>query len=80
MMSDAAFGTTAVATQHTNFSDLHVGDIVRMNNNSHSVVVLEVYSDYIIVVEGNYNSSVHWGRQISLSDVKSTGTYVYTRY
>lgn len=78
-ISDAAFGDLP-ARKHTDFSNIRVGDIVRMNNDTHSVIVLEVKESGVVVAEGNYNSSVHWGRQISFSAIRSTGTYVLTRY
>lgn len=78
-ISDAAFGSLS-ARQHTNFSAIKVGDIVRMNYDTHSVIVLEIKEDGVIVAEGNYNSSIHWGRGISFSDIQKTGTYVLTRY
>ena len=78
-MSDAAFGDLPSRT-HTNFDDIRVGDIIRMNYDMHSVVALEVYDTYIVVAEGNFNSSIHWGRQISLDEIRQTGTYVTTRY
>lgn len=78
-LSDAAFGYLP-AHSHTDYSDIKVGDIIRMNNNTHSVIVLEVKDDGVIVAEGNYNSSVHWGRQIPWNAIEATGTYVLTRY
>jgi len=30
--------------------------------------------------EGNFNSSVKWGRVITLDEVKKTGVYMITRY
>lgn len=79
LLSDAAFDSLP-ARQHTDFSNIRVGDIIRMNNNSHSVIVLQVKSDSVIVAEGNFNNSVHWGREISRSSIQETGTYVMTRY
>lgn len=79
MLSDAAFGSQK-ASMHKDFNNLRVGDILRMDKDTHSVIILEVKKDKIVVAEGNYNSSVHWGREISLSEVRSTGTYVMTRY
>ena len=79
LLSDAAFGKLP-ARKHTDFNNIKVGDILRINNDTHSVVALEIKSDSVIVAEGNYNSSVHWGREISLSDIKSSGTYILTRY
>ena len=34
----------------------------------------------VTVVEGNYNSSVHWGREITRSELKTEGFYVDSRY
>lgn len=79
ILSDAAFGDLP-ARIHTDFDNVHVGDILRINNNSHSVVALEVKSDSFVIAEGNYNSSIHWGRTISRESVKKTGTEVMTRY
>lgn len=80
MLSDAAFGDLP-ARKHTDFSNIKVGDIIRMNKDTHSVIVLEVNNDSVIVAEGNYNNKyVHWGRKIRNSEIKKTGTYVMTRY
>ena len=78
-LSDAAFGSLP-ARKHNNYSKIKVGDIVRMYYDTHSVIVLEVNSDSVIVAEGNFNDSVHWGRKIAKSEIKETGTYVMTRY
>ncbi|MCI8496020.1 MAG: hypothetical protein HFI74_10135 [Lachnospiraceae bacterium] len=78
-LSDAAFGDLP-ARSHKDFSKIKVGDIVRMNYDSHSVIVLKVQSDGVVVAEGNFNNSVHWGREISNQEIKASGTYVLTRY
>ena len=79
-MHDYAFGTTP-AVRHTRFNDLKVGDVVRMDYNSHSVVVMKVVGNKIVIVEGAYGSGiVHWGRVIQRSEIIKTGTYVLTRY
>lgn len=81
IMSDAAFGTLPARTIETfDWDAIRVGDILRVNNNSHSVIVLEKHSDYVIVAEGNNNSSVHWGRKISKSEVADGFSYYQTRY
>ena len=67
-LSDAAFGN-APARMHYDPGAVKVGDIVRMNNDTHSVIVLEVNSDHVIIAEGNYNSSIHWGRKISKAEL-----------
>lgn len=78
-LSDAAFGN-APAKIHTDFTNVRVGDILRLNNDTHSVIVLEVNADSIIVAEGNYNSSVHWGRKIARTALPGDGNYIMTRY
>ena len=57
-----------VEGSYDNLPKIHVGDGLRMNNDGHSVVVLEVNGTNVTVAEGNFNSSVHWGRKIDLAD------------
>ena len=79
LMSDAAFGDLPSRYIDVDFSQVRVGDVLRVNNDSHSVIVLEKYSGYIVIAEGNYNSSIHWGRTMSASEVNNS-TYIITRY
>ncbi len=80
MLSDAAFGRLPARKVADMASyRIRTGDILRMDNDSHSVIVLQVLSDGVIVAEGNYNSSVHWGRKIPSSALKNL-TYIMTRY
>ena len=62
-MSDAAFGDVK-AQIHKDYNNIKVGDILRVDHDTHSVIVLEVREDSVIVAEGNFNSSIHWGREI----------------
>lgn len=78
-LSDTVFGTEKSYQTHSSFDRIRVGDNIRIGNN-HSVVVLTKSSNYITVVEGNYNSSVHWDRKITASSLASSGFRVYTRY
>lgn len=80
ILSDAAFGYNP-ARQHNDFNNIKVGDVLRINHDSHSVVVLKVEGDVVTIAEGNYNSSVHWGRTLSKKQlINGVGTYVTTRY
>lgn len=79
MLSDAAFGDLP-ARKIYNFDEIHVGDILRVNNDTHTVIVLEVHDTYVIIAEGNYTSSVHWGRKITFRSLNENGTYMMTRY
>lgn len=77
--SDAAFGNLP-GRQHRNFDQIRVGDILRVDNNSHSVVVLEKRANSVIVTEGNFNSSIHWGREITRQELEAGDFVVTTRY
>lgn len=77
-LSDTAFGSLP-RREHYDVSAIRVGDIIRLDGN-HSVIVLEVKSNSVIIAEGNYNSSVHWGRELTFSEIKSSLTYIWTRY
>ena len=77
--SDAAFGDIP-AYKKEDKDGIKVGDILRIKNNTHSVIVLQKTStkDQYVIAEGNYNASIHWGRIINLSE---TGfNYRFTRY
>ena len=78
ILSDAAFGYDAPARDHTDFNNIFVGDILRINNDTHSVIVLEVKSNSVIIAEGNYSGAIKWGREISFANLR--GDYVTTRY
>lgn len=78
-LSDAAFGDVQ-AVIHTDYNNIRVGDILRVDNDTHSVIVLEVRADSVIVAEGNFNSSVHWGREIPKAQLTGPGCYIMTRY
>ena len=78
-LSDTVFGAQPVREHHDIYS-IRAGDIVRINNDTHSVIVLEVNSDGIVIAEGNYNSSVHWERTLSFTELQSITTYIWTRY
>ncbi len=79
ILSDNAFGS-APMYQKDDYAGIRVGDILRVNNNSHSVIVLSDDGDYYTIAEGNYNSSIHWGRRIYKSSLPSIFNYRWTRY
>ena len=79
LLSDAAFGSLK-AYRHEDLSAIKVGDILRINNDTHSVIILEITEDSIVIAEGNYNYSIHWGRIISKDKLEQIGDYVLTRY
>lgn len=81
IVSDAVFDHNPTR-KYTDYKQLRVGDLLRINNDTHTVVVLENHLEegYIVVTEGNYNSSIHWGRRISINSLVNGFAYGLTRY
>lgn len=79
LLSDAAFGYLPARQTAVDYEALRVGDVLRVNGNTHSVIVTEIYDNYVVLAEGNYNSSIHWGRTMTRSQVE-TADYVLTRW
>ena len=63
---------------YDNLPKIHVGDGVRLMNDCHSVVVLEVNGSEIIVAEANVNGKVRWGEVYDLSAVYVGFNYIAT--
>lgn len=81
-MSDAAFDTVPGRLYYNwefEYGDVKVGDIIRIKGDSHSVVALQVNEESVVIAEGNYNGTIHWGRILTKADVESA-TYIITRY
>ena len=80
LLSDAAFGDLpARKLTGITIDDVRVGDVLRNGWDSHTVIVLEVHEDHVVIAEGNWNGKVHWGRTLSASEVAAS-CYMLTRY
>lgn len=80
LLSDAAFGDLpARIIDSAEYDQLRVGDILHVSGSTHNVVILEVRSDSLVIAEGNYNGSVHWGRVLSRVEAEQAD-YTLTRY
>ena len=82
-LSDAAFGSLKnrmYANGQFEFEDIKVGDILRVNNDGHTVIVLEVYDESVVVAEGNYDGKIHWGRGMTKDEVMRDTSHYITRY
>ena len=79
LMSDTAFGTVKAKT-HKNINAIKVGDILRVDNNTHLVIVMKVVGSNVVLAEGNYSGTIHWGRMITKTELAKTLNYVITRY
>jgi hypothetical protein len=56
------------------YDDIRPGDRLVMDNfngSSHSMIVLEKYDNRIVIAEGNYGKTVHWGRVITRDKLES---------
>lgn len=88
ILSDAAFGSLPArmyAEGGFTFEDIKAGDILRVNNDTHTVIVLEVFDAGVVVAEGNigtgdHKGKVHWGRTISKEEVMRNTSHYITRY
>lgn len=84
LAQDTAFGSGSPQVyDDLDWDRLKVGDHIRVYNNAggeHSVIILKKTDDNIIIAEGNYNSSIHWGRKISKESLEENFIYQETRY
>ena len=88
ILSDEAFGSLPArmyAEGAFQYEDIKVGDILRVNGDTHTVIVLEVDEVGVVVAEGNistgdHKGKVHWGRAISKEEVMRTTSHYITRY
>lgn len=64
------------------YEDIRIGDVLRLDNDTHSVIVIESDESGVSVIEGDYNGSgkVQWGRKISKEELMGSISYYYTRY
>ncbi len=87
ILSDAAFGydTPAVQIDAPSSDSIRIGDIIRINNDTHSAMVIGTDGDEFTLAEGNvgiaYNGSfvsvVRWNRKTSKTIAID---YVWTRW
>lgn len=76
--AEAAFGKTS-GTRVAGYEGARVGDRIRYDG--HTVVVLEDAGDHYVVVEGNYNNQIRWGREVPKSRLASySGVYIETNW
>lgn len=83
ILSDAAFGSLPSRyISEIKIENIHVGDILRINNDTHTVIVLKVNgTESVTIAEGNYNRSVHWGRTLTRAQIEGPSTTeLQTRY
>ena len=88
ILSDAAFGSLPnrmYPAGEFKYEDIKVGDILRVNNDTHTVIVLEVSDAGVVLAEGNistgdHTGKIHWGRAMSKEEVMRDTSHYITRY
>lgn len=82
-VSDAAFGDRPAVMLNGReinaYETVRAGDMLRLDGDSHTVVVLEKRNGAVVVAEANYNGKVHWGRTVAKSEVNSCSNLI-SRY
>ena len=75
LLSDLVFGEDAPVSTFTDYTQLRVGDNIRLELTEHSMVVLTVDGEGITVVECNSDYEhcrISWGRFLSWDDLAAT--------
>ena len=88
ILSDQAFGSLPArmyAAGGFTYEDIKVGDILRINGDTHTVIVLEASDFGVVIAEGNISTGdhkgrIHWGRTISKENVMRDTSHYITRY
>lgn len=82
-VSDIVFGSLPArkfSAGQFKFADVKAGDILRVNNDTHTVIVLQTGEDGLVLAEGNLNGKVHWGRAMSVAEFERDVSTCITRY
>ena len=77
VLSDTVFGTDSNANKFYNYDDIKIGDQARINNNSHTVFIIDKTDEYVVVAECNADYKtciINWGRKIPRSEL--AGFYI----
>lgn len=81
-MQDTVYGDLPIRvvdySPDLKINDFHIGDFVRIGG--HFVTITQITSSGVILAEGNYNSSVHWGRAMSTAELLKGTAFFVTRY
>ena len=64
------------------YRTVHAGDVVRLNNNTHTIIVTKVFSGSIQYADCNATGDcqIQWGKTMSKQALRKAFTYMYTKY
>lgn len=80
ILSDTAFSTLPIKSLYTNPANVEIGDIIRVNNDTHSEIVLKKTTYRIYTAAANVGGKVTWTRSYSKAEFRNRFTYGITRY
>ena len=60
------------------YRTIHAGDVIRINNNSHTIIVTKVYSGSIQYADCNSTGDcqIQWGKTMSRQALRKAFTYM----
>ena len=81
MLSDACFGNIQANQLEPCPTEYKVGDVVRINNDTHYIIILKIdlSTNTITIAEGNFNKSIHWGRTFTVEGLQDTCNHILRR-
>ncbi len=80
ILMNAAFGDNRTERKYTNFKEIRIGDMVRVNKNTHSMIVIGKDNNQFTFTEGNYGGKINWGRTMTIAELKDSFDYGLTSY
>ena len=72
LLSDLIFGEDAPVTYFENYDELRIGDQARIDDDFHSVFIIDKTDEYVVVAECNCDletCKIQWGRKILREDM-----------
>lgn len=88
--TDILFGKDAPMNKSEDLSGIknkiRIGDLIRINQNTHTAIVIDKEEDGMILLEGNFffgdakEGRIHWGEKLTFDKFMEVGDYYVTRY
>ena len=80
ILMNNAFGDKRDERKYTNFNEIRIGDMVRVNKNTHSMTVIAKDNNQFTFAEGNWGGKINWGRTMTIAELKDSFDYGLTSY
>lgn len=89
-ISDELFGKDAPMKEKQDLSNIknkiRIGDLLRILDDTHTVIVVDKEEDGVILLEGNFyfgnskEGKIHWGEKLKFEEIEKNANYYVTRY